>query len=263
MRRLLSILTLAGMSLTTIGCQTGGRVVSASSPERFGKTFYLDGAGNWGWGQTSVGEGLRRAGYRGDVEVFLWTTSLNPLIDQINIIAARLRARQLARKIEDYHRRYPDTKINIVALSAGTGVAVWAIEDLTGGVRVDNFAMLGSSLSHNYDVRPALKHMTGSIFVFHSPLDGVLPSTLIVGTIDGRHGVEPAGLVGLDVPPGAENRVVNIAWTKEAKRFGWQGGHVDTANPVFVAKEIAPLLFSTNERVPTEDKVAARASYPH
>jgi hypothetical protein len=263
MQRTLTTIALAGMLLLATGCQRSGRIVSASTPERFGKTFYLDGAGNWGWGQTSVGEGLRRAGYRGDVEVFLWTTSLNPIIDQLNIVAAKLRARQLAGKIEDYHRRYPDSEINIVALSAGTGVATWAIENLNGGAKINNFAMLGSSLSHSYDVRRALTNMTGSIFVFYSRLDGVLPHTLLVGTIDGRRGVKPAGLIGLDVPPGAKDRVINIAWTEDAKKFGWQGGHVDTTNPVFVANEIAPRILVHHETGLNNTTVAARSNQRH
>lgn len=258
MRNILPIIALAGILLPAAGCRSSGRLTSGPTPERFGKTYYLDGAGNWGWGQTSVGEGLRRAGYRGDVEVFLWTTSLNPIIDQLNIFAARLRAQQLAEKIEDYHRRYPEAKINIVALSAGTGVATWAVENLSGTAQINNLVMLGSSLSHDYDVRPALAKMTGSIFVFHSPLDGILPHTLVVGTIDGKRGVSPAGLVGLDVPPGAQDRVINIAWTKEAKKFGWEGGHVDTTNPVFVANEIAPRIFTARETGLDNTKVVAQ-----
>ncbi len=261
MRRSLHILALVGSLLLATGCASSGRVVSVQSPERFGKTFYLDGAGNWGWGQTSVGEGLRRAGYRGDVEVFLWTTSLNPIIDQLNIIGARIRASQLAGKIEDYHRRYPDSKINIVALSAGTGVATWAIEDLSENVRVNNLVMLGSSLSHDYDIRQALKKMTGTIYVFHSPLDGVLPHTFLVGTIDGQRGVEAAGMIGMDVPEGEEHRVINIGWTEDAKKFGWDGGHVDTTNPIFVANEIAPRILTPGETGLNNTKVAARSSH--
>jgi len=259
MRPIISILVIATALSIPTGCHSSSRVQQGPLREQFGKTFYLDGAGNWGWGQTSVAEGLRRAGYRGDTEVFLWTTSLVPLIDQWNIIAARIRAHSLAAKIAGYHRRYPGTKINIIALSAGTGVAAWAIEDLPQDITVSNLVMLGSSLSHNYDIRKALAKITGSIYVYYSPLDGILPHTFVIGTIDGRHGVEAAGMVGLDVPPGDENRIVNIAWSPDARKLGWEGGHVDATNPIFVANEIAPRILTPLETAVNGTSAAAHA----
>ena len=147
------------------GCEKRG------AAEKFGKTFYLDGAGNWGFGASEVPQGLQQAGYAGDVELYVWTTSLNPLVDQLNIGAAKIRANMLARKIEEYHARYPKNTINVIALSAGTGVATWAIEDLRGGAKVRNLILLGSSLSHDYNMRKALRNMTGKIYVYYSPHD--------------------------------------------------------------------------------------------
>ncbi len=237
------------------GCHYGG------AAERFGKIYYLDGAGNLGFGAVGVPKGLKEAGYKGDVEIYVWTLSFNPLIDQLNIPGAKLRAAGLADRIKDYHRRYPKNSIDIISLSAGTGVATWAIEALDDGTKVDNLVLLGSSLSHDYDMTAALKHMTGKIYVYHSPHDKVLESVKLVGTIDGKRGVASIGLVGLTPPHGLENRVVNIGWDPSWVRLGWAGAHGDCANYRFVHYEIARQLRRPRERpVAPPPQIAAKHS---
>jgi pimeloyl-ACP methyl ester carboxylesterase len=221
------------MLLISFGC-----AAASGGSERFGKTYYLDGAGNWGWGTSGVTTGLKQAGYPGDVEVFTWTTSLVPLIDQVNPLGAKLRAGSLANKIERYRQEYPHTRVNLIALSAGTGVAVWTVERLPDGVYVDNVVLLGASMSSEYDVTDALKHIRGKIYVYHSPHDGFLAPVKLIGTIDGKHS-DAAGHVGLKAPPGMEHRVVNIAWSPEWLKYGWAGGHLETAKAEFVRNQIA------------------------
>lgn len=217
------------------GCEGPG-----ASAERFGKTFYLDGAGNWGFGAAEVPSGLKKAGYQGDVELYVWTTTFTPLLDQINRPGAHLRAAALADKINQYHRRYPDNKINIIALSAGTGVAVWAVEALDADTRVNNVILLGSSLSATYDVSKALQHVAGRIYVYHSRDDAVLDGAVrVVGTIDGQAGADSAGLVGLRPPKGMAERVVNIAWAPRYLSLGWAGGHTDCTSERFVRAQIS------------------------
>ena len=52
------VIILAAVLLLVAGCSLPQR----RAAERYGKTFYLDGAGNLGFGQTSIAEGLRAAG---------------------------------------------------------------------------------------------------------------------------------------------------------------------------------------------------------
>ncbi|NOX58932.1 MAG: hypothetical protein GXP29_08760 [Planctomycetes bacterium] len=232
MRLQITLILALGLGLMG-GCQKRG------AAEPFGKTYYLDGAGNWGFGASDVPAGLEQAGYHGDVELYVWTMSFNPLVDQLNIPGARLRASLLARKIEGYHRRFPDRNINMIALSAGTGVATWAIENLEGGARINNLILLGSSLSHDYDMTAALRNMDGKIYVYHSPYDEVLETVKIVGTIDGKRGVSSIGAVGLKPPRGLSDRVVNTPWNRSWIRLGWAGAHTDCTNSRFVRYEIA------------------------
>jgi hypothetical protein len=235
---------ISGVALAATGCQKRG------SAEKFGKTYYLDGAGNWGFGASQVPNGLKRAGYVGDVELYVWTSSFNPLIDQLNIGNARLRAAILSDKINRYKQRYPNNMVNIIALSAGTGVATWAIENLKDGVKVDNLVLLGSSLSSSYNMSKALRHMNGKIYAYHSPHDSVLETVKIVGTIDGKRGVNSIGLTGLRPPRGMADRVVNIGWNKSWMRLGWAGAHTDTTNEKFVRMEIAKRLGVTAQPTP-------------
>ena len=213
--------------MAVAGCHTGG------GAERYGKTYYLDGAGNWGWGTSGVVEGLRQAGYPGDVEPFPWTTSLVPLLDQVNPIGAKLRAGSLADKIAQYRKEYPNTQVNLIGRSA-----VQTAERLPDEVKIDNVILLGASMSHKYDVSEALKHMRGKIYVYYSPNDGFLAPVKLLGTVDGKYGVSSAGQVGLAAPPGMEHRVVNIGWSPEWVKYGWTGGHLECAQPEFVRTQI-------------------------
>jgi hypothetical protein len=238
------------------GCWNSGR-----PEERFGKTYYLDGAGNFGFGMGSVREGLVAAGYRGDVEVFVWTTSFNPLLDQRNTVLNDIRAGQLAGKIEHYLKNYPDNDVNVIALSAGTGVAMWAVEKLHSPDKINNLVLLGSSLWSQYDVTKALANMKGKIYVYYSAYDDVLDTFVRrVGTVDNRFGVDSAGLVGLH-PDGQDNpRVVNIGYRPSYDRYGWAGDHTGATSAPFVRTYVAQHVVAP--RAPEVRRRPASAARP-
>ncbi len=237
------------------GCQTPRN----AEAEKFGKTFYLDGAGNWGFGAAEVPSGLKEAGYTGDVEIYIWTTSFSPFIDQLNQPAARLRARALADRIKKYAKMYPLNQLNIISLSAGTGVATWAVEDIGPDVKIHNLVLLGSSLSHDYDMTRALKNMTGRVFVYHSSEDAILAGVRMFVTIDGKSGVDSAGLVGMRKPRGMADRIVNIPWSRKYQRYGWTGSHTDCTNKIFVREVISRHILTgstTREAKTTSDRIS-------
>ena len=127
-----------------------------------GITFYCPGAGNFDFGDVGIRQGLKAAGYQGQVASVMWTVSFNPAIDQ-RLGNARLGAARLARAIERYVEKYPGKPVNVIGLSAGTGVAVWALEDLKPKYRVDNVILLGSSLWYRYDVTKAAQRVSGTV----------------------------------------------------------------------------------------------------
>lgn len=219
-----------------------GCVSSFGEEANHGITFYCPGAGNVDLGDAGIREGLRRAGYRGQVARLTWTVSFNPAIDQAIRVNARLGATQLARYIENYIDKYPGREVNLVGLSAGTGVALWALEDLKPGYNVNNVVLIASSLHYRYDCRKAARHVQGTIYNYYSPNDVVLAGPMkVFGTIDGVFGEDGAGAVGLQCP-GADGKVVNVAWRAEFERYGYAGGHFDGTSPAFVRHEIAPHL---------------------
>jgi pimeloyl-ACP methyl ester carboxylesterase len=222
----------------------------------FGKTYYIDGAGNWGFGVSEIAKALQAAGYKGSVEAYMWTTSFNPAIDQINRPAARIRAAGLSDKIRNYLKTYPDNDVNIIALSAGTGVATWAVEALPKSMKVNNMVLLGSSLSSTYDMARAFEHIRGHVFVYYSQYDPILSGPVrILGTIDGSLG-EPAGLVGFHPKGGLRGKVTNYAWRPEYAEYGWAGGHTDSTSEPFVRRFISQHIVSPGS---TRRSVPARA----
>jgi hypothetical protein len=236
------------------GCSSGHAIL-----EPYGKTFYLDGAGGWGFGRREVPEGLRRAGYRGDCEIFDWSATRNPLLDQMDPLGVnKLAARSLAHRIKGYKQKYPDNPVNIIALSAGTGVTTWALEHLKGEYMVNNVFFVGSSLAYAYDMDKALKSVEGRLHVYHSPRDMILPWVKLFGTVDGRVGSRVAGQHGLRLKDSYEGRVVNIGWEKKWERLGWSGGHTDCVGRSFVQYEIARRLKAKPRRA-TAKKTAKAA----
>lgn len=234
------------MALAAVAQLAGCAANPAHGPKEadFGKTYYIDGAGNWGFGIATVGKGLKAAGYPGSYEAYIWTTSFNPAIDQVNRPAAHLRAAALSDKIRKYLQTYPDNDVNIIALSAGTGVAIWAVEALPAGIRVSNVVLLGSSLSSTYDMTKAFQHIKGRVYVYYSGSDPILSGAVrILGTIDGSYD-DSSGLVGLQgrgCPPG---KVVNFPWRPEYAEYGWAGGHTDSTSEPFIQKFVAPYLIT-------------------
>ena len=205
-----------------------------------GITFFCPGAGNIDFGDQGVRDGLRGAGYRGQVATYVWTISFNPAIDQSLRLNARLRASGLADHIKQYIDKFPGTPVNLIGLSAGTGVVIWALEDLKPAYKVDNVVLLASSLHHKYDVGKALRRVKGNIYNYYSPNDPILGGPMkVFGTIDGVFFEDGAGAVGLHSPSGS-GRVVNIAWRPEFSKYGYSGGlHTDVTSSAFVRAEIS------------------------
>lgn len=219
-----------------------------SDRARLGWTVYCPGAGNTDFGENGIRQGLEAAGYRGEVAAYMWTVSFNIAIDQTVRINARIRAEQLARLIEQYTDWYrenrgendpPEPTIYLVGLSAGSGIAIWACENLREGYTVDSVVLLSSSLSYDYDVTSALKHIREKIYCYCSDRDAVLAGPMqIVGTIDGKIATPGVGQVGLQSKTHSA-RIVNIRWRDEFTKFGYFGGHTDSTSPEFVQAYVA------------------------
>jgi hypothetical protein len=117
---------------------------------------------------------------------------------------------------------------------------------------VDQVVLLSSSVSATYDLSKVLRRVRGKFYAFTSPHDAVLKGAVSgVGTADGRSvGGDISGLQGFRPPPGASaatralyaEKVKNIAWTPEFKKYGHNGGHTDVTASRFIAHYVAPLF---------------------
>ena len=225
----------AVLCLSAFAILVGMTGCAGASKEAFGRTYYIDGAGNWGFGVANVMDGLAAAGYRGSVRNWRWSVTFNPLLDQtVGRGHARIRGANLGQEITEYKRRYPGNQVNIIALSAGTGVAVWACEALTPPGKVHNVILLSSNLSSRYDMHKAMRDIDGKVFVYASPHDEILDGPMrALGTIDGTFD-EPAGVAGFRTPADLRDRIVNIRWSAKYERHGWTGSHTDCTSEPFV-----------------------------
>ena len=252
----LAVVCIGALSLGSIGC------TSRFTPEaQNGMVIYCPGAGNWDLGDSGIRDGLRRAGFKGQVASVVWSVLANPAIDQTLRLNARLAGGRVAKAIEQYIDKYPGKPISVVGLSAGTGIAMWAMQDLKPGYKVDNVVLLSSSLHHTFDARPALEHVRGKVYVYYSNLDAVLAGPMkIFGTIDGVYGGTGVGEVGLK-SPGGQERIVNIGYKSTYRKYGYFGGHTDSTAMAFVENVLSKhLVRADGEAAPDATADAPKAS---
>ncbi|MFQ5429190.1 MAG: hypothetical protein ACE5E1_02670 [Phycisphaerae bacterium] len=222
-------------------------VVGCSEPKVDAVVFYCDGAG-WYSGAGPVAAGLRRGGYQGDFRTFSWSAFLGPGPDHLIAARSKLTARRLSGRIERARWRNPEGSICVMGLSAGTAVALSAVEQLSGSVQVDHVVLLSASVSANRNLTPVMKHVRGYLYATSSLHDGLLRGLVI--NADGGRG-PPAGRVGFRMPREATEevrqayrRVINLTWHPAYLAYDWDGGHTSVTHSPFIAAVIAPRILS-------------------
>lgn len=223
-----------------------------------GVVYYIGGAGPVGnIGSFDVPRGMRDAGFRGLVEVVPWQ-SWTHAGDQLNISRNRAKAAELADQIQRFRRRHPDAPIHIIALSAGTGIATFALEYLPESFKVDNIIYLGCSMSSGHDMTRALRRVQGKLYVLYSRSDVILSNLVwYTGTVDrkeSRDGI--AGLEGfhrISSPyPDTEKqyqKLVNVPYRSDFRDGGYDGGHVSATTKTFVQYYLAPAMMDSDRRL--------------
>jgi pimeloyl-ACP methyl ester carboxylesterase len=191
--------------------------------------------------------GLKDGGWAGPIDIYDWTEN-DPGLDALMARKRNQReAEKVAKWIEDKVRKDPDLRITITSHSAGTGIAVWALEKLPDDVHVDSLVMLASALSPDYDLSKAMKHVRGKVHNFYSLNDTIVlgAGTTMFGTIDGKKTVA-AGLEGFKAQPVGEKpeyaRLVQHPWIKEYLAFENAGTHIGYMAQPWVSHVLAPLV---------------------
>ncbi len=254
------------------GCARIAHWVADTGDPRQGITFYVGGAGPMGHvGSYDVPQGLQEAGYQGRIELFTWQ-GVSHARDQLDLEKNRLTAVRFRQKIQSYIRLYPDQPINIIALSAGTGIATFALEVLPERVQVDNVVFLGCSMSAGYDLTRALKRIRGRLHVVHSPHDAILRSVVaLAGTVDRSSSTDGiAGLVGFSSPkqPGADTKaqyakLQNIPYRTEFSDSDYDGGHLDSTARAFIRDHVAQMVMGVERSESQPVGTTGRVSTQH
>lgn len=247
------------------GC---GQANLYTSPQRYeqGLVICLSGAGGMMGECERIREGLAAGGVDRAIEIFDWSRG-DVLSDQASVEGNRRIAADLARHVEGYLANHPGKPVHLVGISAGTGLVVWALEELQEGMQVEGAVILASSLDTKYDLTKALARVRDHLWSFNSLTDTVLSLGVTwAGTVDRKGGIA-GGLVGFSppdgVPDGAKalyrDRLVQITWWPGDMVLGHMGDHLGATNPTFVRVRIAPLVLGKEPpkiEAPPADKTA-------
>lgn len=227
-------------------CLAAVALLAGCGAEQAGSVvFYCEGAG-WYASSGSVEAGLRAAGYEGRFENYAWSSYLGAGADHLISARSSLVASGLSRKIEAARKADPDASIHVMGLSAGTAVALSALEQLTEGVRVNSVVLFAPSVSARHDLTEAMRHVRGRLYATNSPHDGILRALAV--NADGVRG-PVAGRTGFRMAAGADaatraayDRVVNLPWRSGYIAYNNHGGHTEATRTLFVKAVIAPRI---------------------
>jgi pimeloyl-ACP methyl ester carboxylesterase len=249
-----NLLALAALAVAAAGCGH----TNYTTPARYeqGLVVVLGGAGGGMMGEDKrVQSNLASAGINRAIEIFKWSQG-DVMDDQTDMSRNRQMADELSRRIEDYVATHPGRPVHVVAISAGTGVAIWAIEDLPSGMKVTGAVLMASSLDAKYDLASALSKVDDAIYSFNSVADAVLGLGVAVTKTVDRGGSVSGGLVGFSPPKDAseserklyKDKLVQIPWWPGDVVLGNPGDHLGTTNPLFIRAKVAPLVLGRTHR---------------
>jgi len=242
------------------GCASKPTGLPQQLPDRatrvhHGYIYYFDGAGggtarkNWAEG---VRDGMLLGGYPGAGEMFTWETGEGLMADQdASVKFKRSKALEAAAKIKQHVSEYPGRPLDMLGFSAGTAVAIFALEDLPETIQVNEVVLLGASISEHYDLTKALRRVKGHVYVYTSTHDRMLGFLMpFSGTADRKFDDLGAGITGFTLPKGATaetrrlyaEKIVTIPWTAKLEKDSDYGGHFDNVKMEFIRDHVAPLF---------------------
>lgn len=259
MRRAIGVM-LAAAVLAAGGCNEPQRADRDTDAYEDGRVYLLSGAGGMMGECDRLRDGLKQAGVRRPIETFHWSRG-GVLTDQTGVEANRRKARQLSRRIEAFRRVSPGSPVHLIGVSAGTGLVVWAVEDLEPGVDVTAAVLISSSLDTRYDLSKAMKKTRDGIYSFNSMADTVLSLGVTwTGTVD-RNGGLAGGLVGFSPRDGAseetrrlyKEKLHEISWWPGDAVLGHLGDHLGATSPGYVKEKVAPIVLGKEPPAPPQE----------
>jgi pimeloyl-ACP methyl ester carboxylesterase len=208
--------------------------------ETKGVVFVVDGAGGSGFLPFVFSKILPEAGL--EMNHFRWGAGYMRIIkDLTNRDINKKKASELASQIREYRAKFPNQNLHLVAKSAGTAIALWAMSELEPKT-LDRVVLLSAAVSPAFPLHEALPAARQDVYSFWSPNDffwlGL--GTSLFGTADGVRG-NSAGLVGFKAKrPDAKLR--EIKWDRSMISSFHVGTHSGTSMPRFIRRYVMPLL---------------------
>jgi alpha-beta hydrolase superfamily lysophospholipase len=209
--------------------------------------------------------GLMLGGIDAQVEIDDWPGDTRGLAALGAIERNRQQARRIAEKLALSIKNNPTRSFILTGHSAGSGLAVWTLENLPDDVQIDTLVLLAPALSPEYDLSKALKRVRGKAYVLVSEGDVVLGAgTRNFGTVD-RVNTDSAGRVGFQMPENADReqykKLIPVNYDPQWVRFGNMGDHVGPMSRAFAKSILAPLLLTGElPKLPPTSQPATRAA---
>lgn len=200
----------------------------------------------------AVTQGMLAGGIDARVEIYDWTGTDRGLVALGNVTRHREQSKIVADKITRVARGEDGAaapkRIIVTSHSAGTGIAVWALEQLPDDVMIDDLVLIASALSPQYDLSRALKHVRHKAWAFNSELDMLVLGTgcKMFGTVD-RVNTDAGGRVGFALPSepavaGQYEKFEQVPYDNDWMRFRNNGEHIGAMSRSFARNVIARVL---------------------
>ncbi len=249
---LVSFVLVLAATLALSGCLSFGRrhPTTVSAAPANGVVFVTDGAGNFQAVSRTLRELFEHEHLNYHVVTFEWSHGYGRILaDQLGFNYALAQGKQLALEIEAYAQAHPHMPIYLVGHSAGSTVALSALEHMPPGL-VERAFLLSPSVSNHYDIRPAVQSVSRGMHVFYSRHDywylGF--ATHVLGTADRKYFHPASGRVGFRVPVDGggdfalQAKLFQRPWQRVDIHAGNLGGHYGNYQPGFLKRHLLPLL---------------------
>jgi pimeloyl-ACP methyl ester carboxylesterase len=238
-------------ALCAVGCATSRQPVSSCGCSALNAdvVFVADGSGDYRTTSRALCEAVSTCAAPLHIETFVWSHGYGRVLaDHVDHCNHIEEGRRLAALVVTVKQNCPERHVYLVAHSSGAAVALAAAE-ATPPHCIERIVLLAPAISHDYDLRPALRSVRQSIDAFISRRDigALVFATGLVGTAD-RQRTAAAGRVGFtpvlaclgDELLYAKLRIhpwdLRVAWT------GNHGSHYGTLEPRFMRAYVLPLL---------------------
>jgi hypothetical protein len=233
-----------------VGGQARAQDRDAETNVRPGVVVTVEGIGGFDLLGPSATASLRKAGLPHEVRSFRWSHGMGRFLTDLQDTQHLIKkADELALLLIKLRAEAPHRPLYVIAKSAGTGLALFALEQVPSGT-VDRTILISAAVSPSYDLRQALRATRGEVVAFHSRNDQIVLNwgTRQFGTADRYYGPS-AGLRGF-VPPAELDRegrslyrrLVQVSWTPRMILEGNAGNHLGTGQAAFLCAEIVPWL---------------------